>query len=121
MDLEHKAYCHWDLVRLVGEEDLKIPGGFMTLSVTDGSQYELMLFLGMDDACKLFEVRVYKAEPTQVYVKNEKDRVLFYEENDEYATFSFDNYDDAHDFIDNLSYRHQEYLKRPVREIRKEE
>ncbi len=119
MDLTKKAYCHWDLVRFIEEESLKSDDGFLTLSVTDGSQYELMLFLGKDDTGKLFEVRIYKAEPSQVYVKNDKDRVLFYTENDEYATFQFENYEDAHEFIDTISYRHEEYLRRPVRKIKK--
>ena len=122
MDLGNKAYCHWDLVRFIREEDLYDDNGsFRTLSVTDGSQYELMLFLGKDDTGKFFEVRVYKTEPSQVYIKNESDKVLFYDENDEYATFQFEDYEDALDFIDTISYRHEEYLTRPMKEIEKKE
>ena len=121
MDLSNKAYCHWDLIRFIKESDLIQDGKFMTLSVTDGTQYELMLFLGKDDTGKFFEVRVDKTEPSQVYVKSEQDKVLFYDENDEYATFQFENYEDALEFLDTISYRHDEYTTRPMKEIKKEE
>ena len=121
MDLENKVYCHWDLIRFIREEDLIQDGKFLTLSVSEGLELELMLFLGKDDTGKFFEVRVYKAEPSQVYVKNVNDKVLFYDENNEYASFQFENYDDALDFLDTISYRHDEFTTRPVRKIEKKE
>ena len=76
----------------------------MTLSVTDGNKFEFMIFLGKDDSNSCYEVRVYKSEPGDKYVPNEHDKVSRYEENDEYATFFFEEYEDAHRFTDMVGY-----------------
>lgn len=118
MQVKNKLFCHWDLVRFVSEEQLKQDDGtFLTLSVTDGDKLEFMIFLGKDDSNSGYEVRVYKREPSDKYVPNEYDNVKCYEENDEYATFFFDEYEQAHSFADLISYIHPEYKKRPVKEI----
>ena len=114
MQLEIKAFCHWDFVRFINEEALMHNGTFMTLSVTNNNRAELMIFLGKADNNVDYEVRVYKSEPTDKYIPNESDKVKYYEENDEYATFIFEQFCDAHDFVDTLSYRHTEYNVRPI-------
>lgn len=114
--MEKKVYCHWDLVRFISEKHLKQEdGSFLTLSVTDGVKYELMIFLGKTDSN--YEVRVYKCESNGKYVPHETDRVKSFEENDECATFFFDKFEDAHEFTDMLGYFHQEYKVRPYRKI----
>ena len=120
MQVQKKLFCHWDLVRFVSEKYLqKDDGTFLTLSVTDGDKWELMIFLGKDDSNSCYEVRVYKSEASDKYVPNKNDKVSRYEENDEYATFFFDKYEDAHSFTEMVGYLHPEYQKRPVQEIPK--
>ena len=117
MQLDQKVFCHWDIVRFIKEENLLKNGVFRTLSVTEGNSAELMIFLGKGDNDSDYEVRVYKNTPTDKYVPNECDNVKRYEENDEYATFIFEQFDDAHEFVDTLSYRHNEYRVRPITSI----
>lgn len=101
MQVEKKLFCHWDLVRFVTEEHLKQEDGtFLTLSVTDGGKLEFMIFLGKDDSNSGYEVGVYKSKPTDKYIQKENDNVKKYEENDEYASFFFDEYEKAHYFTD---------------------
>lgn len=120
MQVQKKIFCHWDLVRFVSEKNLqKDDGTFWTLSVTDGNKLEFMIFLGKDDSNSCYEVRVYKSEPGDKYVPNKCDKVSRYEENDEYATFFFDKYEDANCFTEMVGYLHPEYKKRPVQEIPK--
>ena len=96
MQLEKKVFCHWDLVRFVSEKHLKRDDGvFWTLSVTEGNEYE----------------------PTDKYVENKFDDVSHYEENDEFATFFFDTFEKAHDFVQLKIYMHPEYKHRPVQKI----
>lgn len=118
MNMEKTLYCHWDLVRFVEEKHLKQEDGtFLTLSVTDGDKLEYMIFLGKDDATSEYEVRVYKCKPDDEYVQHEGDDVKHFEENDEYIAFFFDNYDQAHHFVEWLPYWHSEYYVRPGRLI----
>ncbi len=118
MQVQNKLFCHWDLVRFVSEKHLKLDDGTsLTLSVTDGDKVEFMIFLGKDDTNSCYEVRVYKSEPSDKYIPNEYDKVSCYEENDEYATFFFDQYADAKSFTELLGAVHPEYRKRPVKKI----
>lgn len=118
MQVKDKLFCDWDLVRFVSEQHLiRDDGTFLTLSVVEGKKLELMIFLGKDDSNSGYEVRVYKSEPSDKYVPHEFDNVKRYEENDEYATFFFDEYEQAHSFVDMLGYVHNEYKTRPFREI----
>lgn len=118
MQVKNKIFCHWDLVRFVKEKHLKNDDGtFLTLSVTNGRNLELMIFLGKDESDSYYEVRVHKNEPEDKYIPNEYDKVTRYEENDEYATFFFEEYDDACCFIELLGCAHPEYRKRPVKEF----
>lgn len=118
MNLENKIYCHWDFVRLISEDKLVGEDGeFRTMSVSCGNKSELMIFLGKEG--EEYEVRVYKNEPTDKYVQNVSDNVKSFVDNDEYATFFFDEYEHAQSFVDNLPYIHPEYRKRPNRLIEK--
>ena len=118
MQFNKKLFCHWDHVRFVTEEHLKQEDGtFLTLSVTNGNELEYMIFLGKDDSTSEYEVRVYKCKSTDKYVPHKYDDVKRFEENDEYDSFFFDEYENAHDFADWIGYRHPEYKARPVREI----
>lgn len=116
MQLERKVYCHWDLVRFVKEDLLKNDDGtLMTLSVTDGAEHEIMLFLGKDDSSSQFEVRIYRCSANQKYIPHQSDHVLSFVKGKEYDTFFFENFNDAIDFLDTLSYRHEEYQMRPFK------
>ena len=118
MQLTKKLLCHWDLVRFVSEAHLNGKDGTnFTLSVIDGKDIELMIFLEKDKESSNFEVRVYKSKPTDKYIPNDRDEVLRYEENDEYATFFFENFENAHIFVDMLGYVHKEYRVRPIRKV----
>lgn len=118
MQMERKLFCHWDLVRLIGEERLmQQDGTYLTLSLTDLGHRELMIFLGKDVSSPDYEVIVYKSKPSDKYVPHESDNVKHHEENDEYATFLFSSYESAHHFVDFLPYCHHEYLTRPSRAI----
>ena len=117
MQVEKKMFCHFDLVRFVTEENLKQDGRFLSLSVTDGEKQEFMIFLGKDEETSEYEVRVYKSEPGDKYIPNEMDNVKRFEENDEYATFIFEKYEQANRFADLLGYVHPEYRVRPSRRI----
>lgn len=120
MQLQEKIFCHWDLVRFITEEKLKKEDGTLqTLSVSCGNELELMIFLGKDDTDSCYEVRVYKSSPDDKYFPCEDDEVIRYEENDEYATFFFEEYDDANGFVEMLAYVHPEYKKRPAKKIEK--
>ena len=118
MLLKSKLFCHWDLIRFVGEEHiLTKEGKNLTLSVTDGGEIEYMIFLEKDESNSIFEVRVYKAKSDDKYIPNEYDEILRYEECDEYATFFFNDYEKARNFVYLLGYVHSEYKVRPVKKI----
>lgn len=122
MQMENKLYCHWDLVRFVTEIHLKRKDGTpLTLSVIDGKDKELMIFLGKSETQYKYEVCVYKSEKTDKYIPQKYDNVKEYEENDEYTTFFFDNFEDSKNFVDMLGYTHKEYRIRPIRKIEIEE
>lgn len=116
MQMNKMLFCHWDFVRLLTEKDLlKKDGTALTLSVTDGKNLEFMIFL--EKADNEYEVRVYKGTPNDKYVPYKFDNVKHYEENDEYATFSFEKFYDALHFVEILGYVHPEYKARPMRKI----
>lgn len=118
MKLENKLYCHFDYVRFVGERHMKDDEGKkQTLSVTQGDTMEMMIFLEKADNDTDYEVRIYKTETTDKYVPHKCDNVKSYEENDEYATFIFEKFEYAHEFVDSIPYRHPEYKVRPMCKI----
>ena len=120
MDFASIVRAHWDLVRFVTEDHLKkYDGSLFTLSVTDGTKYEFMIFLGKQSSKADYEVRVYKNNPEDKYIPHESDEILRYESNDEYATFYFDNFIKARNFVELLGYFHPEYKIRPVQEYKK--
>lgn len=112
MNMEKKLFCDWDFVRFVKEELLIKDNS--TLSVTCANEFELMIFLSKSKLND-YVVRVYKNKPNDKYVSNKYDNVKSYDENDEYATFYFDEYSQAINFVDTLGYMHQEYKTRPIR------
>ena len=118
MNLSNKVLVDYDSIGFITEDALIKNDVFRTLSVTcDSHKFELMIFLGKTDDNMLYEVRVYKEEPSQGYVIHDRDRIVFYCENDEYATFRFNTYDEAKEFITSLTYRHPEYHSRPKRKV----
>lgn len=120
MKFEKIVYCHWDLVRFVTEENLKsYDSGPMTISVTDSTKKELMIFLGKNDTSDGYEVRVHKCKENGQYVPSDFDRVHEYVAGKDFDTFFFDEYELARDFVDTLPYHHKEYQVRPVRTIGK--
>lgn len=87
------------------------------ITITDGHDIEQMIFLGKTE--NEFEVRIYKANPTDTYVPNQLDfNVKRYEANDEFASFFFDRFFFARRFISLLRDIHPEYNLRPIPETK---
>ena len=115
MQFKRKIFCTFKAVELISANyifDTKD-----TISVVLGQSKEAMIFLGMADNNFDFEVRIYKYSSSDKYVPYKYDRVKSYEENDEYATFFFEEYTSAVEFVSKLNYRHREYCFRPARNI----
>lgn len=118
MHVKNKIYCHWDLVRFVTEKNLQCDDGtFRTLSVTDGGIHAFMIFLERANSISDYEVKVYKVHPKDKYIPNANGKIKYYEENDEYISFFFINFELAIRFTANIGYTHPEYRERPIREI----
>lgn len=118
MTLTNKFFCDLDFLRDITEDQLVVNGAPQTLSVTCcARKYELMILLEKDDEQNEFEVRVYKTEPAQKYVINNKDKMTQYGENEHFASFVFKNFTDAIEFLETLIERHPEYCARPLRII----
>ena len=119
MQLNNKRFCDWDLVRFLQEKDLIMEDGtFATISVIAHQKMELMIFFGKSDDGSEYEARVYKARPSDQYIPNILDNCKRYEENDEYATFFFETFEEERKFISWLGHRHMEYVKRPARKLK---
>lgn len=111
MQKTNKLLCHWSLVGLVPEEHILERN--IVLSLTEDESRELMIFLCRNDSSE-WEVRIYKANVTDKYVPNILDKnIKKHEENDEYATFIFDDYAFALRFLAFVGYAHPEYRIRP--------
>lgn len=117
MQLEKKIYCHWDLFRFLEEKHMN--EGDVTISLSDTGNLELMVFLAKKVESEEYEVRVYKYKETDEYVPHKEDNIKSFEENDEYITFIFNDFESARDFVDFLPYHHYEYKTRPIRAIEK--
>lgn len=92
-----KTYVHWDLVRFITED--KIENSCMALAEYGSDTiYDLMVYLFKNDNKWL--VLVYKSE-----------------EADDFDSFDFDSFDDAHEFVETLSWKHPEYKTRPFKKI----
>ena len=98
MNFNKVAYCHWDIFRFFEEEHLVKDN---VVSIIDGKDIELMIFLGKKEDDKGYNVRVYTTET-------------------EFDPFDFDDFETAHKFVDSLSYEHPEYKIRPARKINKD-
>ena len=113
-----KIFCELDIVRFLPKDKFEESVGKEgALSVSHGTKTEIMIFFGKEEKGENYEVRVYKAKPENKYVPHACDACVGYEENDEYASFFFDDYYDGRSFIEFLFQLHEEYRERPVRRI----
>ena len=114
MQLAQKLYSNLSTLRYIPESYLKENG--YTISLTDGKNFELMIFLGMNDDGSEYEVRIYSLN---VYVPNDLDKGILKVEktNEEYTTFYFKEYTYSLLFIQSLFINHPEFKIRPVRQI----
>ena len=112
MQLTKKVFCDGSRVTLVPEKIIRSNG--YTLSITSGGKKETMVFLGTRKKSAGYEVRVYKNNSDAKYIPHELDNIQAYEENNEFATFIFDNYVAANNFTSSLEYRHKEFMPRPM-------
>ena len=119
MDMENRVRAHWDLVRFVVEEHLqKYDDSLFTLSVSDGSRFEYMIFLGKPSKDSDYEVCVYKSTPEDTYIPHENDNILRYISGKEFDSFFFDTFIKARNFVEFLRNNHPEYEKRPMKEYK---
>ena len=115
MQVKNKVYCRLDFLRVVTEETLRNPDGtFKTLSITNGKEYEMMIFLGRKNLKSDYSVKVYKCEPRRIFIPHPRDNFRRYDVGPFYDVFFFDDLEVAKDFIRNLFGHHPEYEKRPV-------
>lgn len=118
MKFTNKKYCDLNMSFFLSERKYFFNEPECVISFTLDGIWELMIFLGKDEKSTDYEVRVYKNEPTDKYVPcKELDQVKRYEENDEYASFFFEDYEVAVRFVRWVRYFHKEYKKRPARRI----
>ena len=109
MPFEKKLKVHRSFMHLTAEEDL-FQCDCISL-VDNGIEQQIFLSKAEDG----FEVRVYKANPSDTYVPNTLDfKVKKYEANDLFASFFFDTFFFARRFITLLEQLHPEYNLRPV-------
>lgn len=118
MKFTNKSYCELNNILFLSPPMCLVQDPDCVISFTFDGKWELMIFLGKDERSTDYEVRIYKNKPTDKYVPDDElDNVKRYEENDEYATFFFENYETAIRFVFWLRYLHKEYKKRPARAI----
>jgi len=119
MKNKENVLWHYDLVRSIALENfLEIVGSGRVISLCIRKRTEIMIFLGINEQLKLFEVRVYKSKPNVKYIRQSLDKVGCYRDKDEYTAFYFLSPKDAILFVERLEF-HNEYYERPVREINK--
>lgn len=117
MQFTRKIYCSTNLFLYVTEQYFLKNRGY-TISLTRSNNYEIMIFLARLEDKLEYEVRVYKASPKDRYIPNKYDsKIKRYEENDQYVSFFFHNFNDAHKFITISLYLHEEFEKRPIRKM----
>ena len=96
---------------------IKEVGKSGVISLSEGKRFELMIFLGKEDNSERYEVRVHKANVNDRYIPHPGDSVQSYTENDEFASFFFENFENGIRFISMIPYWHHEYCERIVRKI----
>lgn len=112
MQFENRITCYPSYLQEIPESDIVRQG---CVSICDNHRVEQMIFLipCITDAPG-FEVRVYKAHSTDTYVPNPCDiNLKKYTENDEFASFIFDDLVFARHFIRVFEHNHPEYKIRP--------
>lgn len=93
-----KLYCHWDLYRFLKEDDA-IDNCICLAHNINGVYYDLRVYLWKEQ--DKYIVRIYKTE-----------------NDDDFDEFNFDNFENAHEFVDTLSWKHPEYKERPFVEVK---
>lgn len=112
---ENTIKCHWSFVHLLREEDITQ----CDCSIIDEHGIEQMIFLGKATKESKYEVRIYKANPTDTYVPHHLDfKVKKYEANDEFASFFFSRFFFARRFVGLLRDLHPEYNIRPYQDTK---
>ncbi len=112
MQFENILKCHPAYVHLIVEEDILQCD---CLSLTDEHKTELMIFLGKVYNSSEYEVRIYKKNPTDMYIPCESDTNLKRcEENHEFSSFFFDEFVFARKFINTVREVHPEFKLRPI-------
>lgn len=123
MQFENRIICHPAYLQDIPESDIIRQG---CVSICDNHHVEQMIFLvpyasdvtesqipRISDVSG-FEVRVYKALPTDKYVPSPCDfNLIKHTENDEFASFFFVELFYAWHFIRVLEHNHPEYKVRP--------
>ena len=112
MQFEKRIKCHPAYLQEIPEDDIIRQG---CVSICNDCQVEQMIFIipCISDVTE-FEVRVYKAHPTDTYVPNRCDiNLKRYTTNDEFASFFFDDLLFACHFVRVLEHNHPEYKVRP--------
>ena len=107
-----RILCDYDLIRFIKEEIFSINGKFEAVSITQNNK-EILIFIGKNEENSTYEVRIYKCKPEDKYVPHTKDKIKSYKENEEYAEFEFDKFEDAKEFADMIPIYHKEYKTRP--------
>ena len=112
MQFENRIICHPAYLQDIPKSDIIRQG---CVSICDNHRIEQMIFLipCISDVSG-FEVRIYKAQPTDTYVPNTCDfNLIKHTENDEFASFFFVELFYAWHFIRVLEHNHPEYKVRP--------
>ena len=112
MQFENRIKCHPEYLQYIQESDVLRQG---CISICDNKQVEQMIYLLPGNHNGNFEVRIFKALPTDTYIPSECDfKVKCYNSNDEFASFYFDDIVWARHFIRVLDANHPEYKTRPI-------
>lgn len=112
MQFENRIKCHPEYLQYIQESDVLRQG---CISICDNKQVEQMIYLLPGNDNGIFEVRIFKAHPTDTYIPNECDfKLKYYISNDEFDSFYFDDIIWARHFIRVLDTTHPEYKNRPL-------
>ena len=112
MQFENRIKCHPEYLQYIQEGDVLQQG---CISICDSNQVEQMIYLLPGNHYGIFEVRIFKAHPTDIYIPNQCDfKVKSYISNDEFDSFYFDAIVWARHFIRVLGTNHPEYKNRPL-------
>ena len=118
MQVKEKLYCAFNNFSNLPEEIFIHPEiAFRTVSLTD-ENYELMIFVDRDVYNNCYNIIIYKKESSDTHRPHASDNSFGYDENAEYTTIYFANYNLVKEFLRKLAYNHREYHQRPYRKIK---